>query len=150
MPAAGIATRSRWWLRTEPPAGSGNPGKGIMKPPTCPYCRAKSQLVNGSKIYNSNQFNGQLFYACLPCQAWVGCHKGTDKPLGRLANKELRQAKVKAHAAFDPIWRSSGNRRGGYAWLAEQLGIEAKDCHIGMFDVPMCERVVEICLGREA
>ena len=121
----------------------------MSKAPACPYCRERSQLVNGSKIYNSNQFNGQLFYACMPCQAWVGCHKGTDKPLGRLANKELRAAKMKAHAAFDPIWKHGGDRRGAYAWLAEQLGIESKACHIGMFDVPMCERVVEICLRRE-
>ena len=31
--------------------------------------------------------------------AYVGVHKGTDKPLGRLANAELRYWKKRAHAA---------------------------------------------------
>ena len=31
-----------------------------------------------------------MIYICKPCDAYVGVHKGTDKALGRLANKELR------------------------------------------------------------
>jgi hypothetical protein len=94
-----------------------------------------------------------MIYLCRPCKAWVGVHKGTDKPLGRLANKELREWKIKAHAAFDPLWKakmSQGHskksaRNSGYAWLAEQMGIPREACHVGMFDVEQCKRVVEIC-----
>jgi hypothetical protein len=87
----------------------------------------------------------------------VGVHKGTDKPLGRMANKELRGWKGRAHAAFDPLWKrklelyrhegaTKGWARGtGYKWLAGQLGIPAQECHIAMFDVEMCKRVVEVC-----
>jgi hypothetical protein len=40
------------------------------------------------------------------------------------------------------------SRRGAYRWLAEQMGITGDDCHIGMFDVAQCRRVVEICEAR--
>lgn len=53
---------------------------------------------------------------------------------------------MEAHAAFDPIWMNGGKSRGSaYAWLADQLGIDTRDCHIGMMDVDMCRQVVEIC-----
>jgi hypothetical protein len=52
-----------------------------------------------------------------------------------------------AHAAFDPKWQSKKMKRtAAYAWLAEKLGIDGKDCHIGMMDLMMCKRVVEVCL----
>lgn len=89
------------------------------------------------------------FYSCVPCGAWVGCHPSTEKPLGRLANTELRQAKMDAHNAFDPFWKSNGfhgqklKRSAAYKWLAQRLGVE--HIHIGECDVEMCHRVVEAC-----
>lgn len=121
-------------------------------PPICPYCKQPSVFMPTSDDLYQRDW-GPVWY-CDPCYAWVGCHKGTDRPLGRLANAELREAKKMAHAAFDPLWKrrmeisglSQGHARGkGYKWLAEQLGIEPKDCHIGMMDVATCVRVVDIC-----
>lgn len=34
-------------------------------------------------------------------------------------------------------------RRNAYKWLSSALGIPAEQTHIGMFDVAMCEKVVE-------
>lgn len=124
---------------------------------TCPYCNAKAALVDGRELYpHRPDLRDKLGYQCAPCDAWVGCHPGTDRPLGRLANAELRKAKMAAHAAFDPLWKakqrrdgcSKGRARGkGYAWLADQLGIPPSECHIGMMDVATCRRVVAICEG---
>jgi len=112
-----------------------------------PYCKGRALLVGGLKIYPHRQdLKDKKFYLCGPCNAYVGCHPGTTNALGRLANAELREAKMAAHAAFDPIWKTGQKKRGGaYAWLCDQLGIEKKDCHIGMFDVEMCKRVVAAC-----
>ncbi len=70
-----------------------------------------------------------------------------------MANEELRRAKISAHAAFDPLWRGQlpkgAARRKAYRWLADQLGIDPKDCHIGMFDVEMCRKVTEACKQSE-
>lgn len=113
----------------------------------CDYCNNEVELVGGDVIYpHRPDLYRSKYYYCANDQAWVGCHPGTTKPLGRLANAELRLAKQQAHAVFDPLWRDTGRpRRYLYHWLAIQLGISKDDCHIGMFDVEQCQRVVEIC-----
>jgi len=113
----------------------------------CPYCNRPAHLVDGVTIYpHRPDLYEKKFYLCPPCDAYVGCHPGTTEPLGRLANAELRAAKMAAHSAFDPLWRlGQWKRRDAYKWLAGKLGIAWKDCHIGFMDVEMCKRVVEIC-----
>lgn len=112
---------------------------------TCPYCGSPAKLVDSKVIYGGRGFG--LAWVCenFPaCDAYVGCHPETDKPLGRLADKELRVWKRDAHTAFDGIWKVGGMRRKhAYAWLAKQLGIQVEDCHIGMFDVQQCKAVVD-------
>ncbi len=118
----------------------------------CSYCNKPAELVTGKEIYpHRPDLYPKKFWRCRPCTAYVGCHKpnagygdGT-RPLGRLANAELRAAKSAAHAAFDPVWQEGIVRRGSaYAWLADKLGIPPKECHIGEFDVEQCKRVVQI------
>ena len=126
----------------------------------CPYCSQPASLVGGDVIYpNRLDLHSLKFWSCSPCRAYVGCHakgaliqthpvkKHSDGtvPLGRLANAELRAAKSRAHAAFDPLWRGGPMfRPKAYAWLAEALGIERSECHIGEFDVAQCDRVVKL------
>lgn len=112
-------------------------------PPLCDYCGNTSESVTGREVYpHRPDLATKPFYRCAPCQAWVGCHPGTAVPLGRLANAELRRAKMAAHAAFDPLWKSGTmSRASAYKALARALGIEPQACHIGMFDVAMCARV---------
>ena len=94
-----------------------------------------------------------MIYLCRECRAYVGVHKGTKKALGRLANWELRKAKVHAHQMFDNLWKqkmargfAKGEaRRSAYKWLSQQLDIPVKYTHIGMFDVATCKKVVQIC-----
>lgn len=116
-------------------------------PPACPYCDKPAKFVLGDVIYpHRPDLAHKQFYHCAPCGAYVGCHDGTTKPLGRLANAELRKAKMDAHAAFDPHWQGRKMARvHAYRLLANKLGIRADDCHIGMFDVETCKRVVDIC-----
>lgn len=113
----------------------------------CDYCGNVAEFVTGRDVYpHRPDLFAKKLYRCLPCNAVVGCHEGTDNPLGRLANPELRKAKMEAHAFFDPIWQGKSKKRGSaYAWLADQLGVDSAACHIGMFDVAMCNRVVEVC-----
>ena len=124
-----------------------NKGANTMLNPTCPYCGKLSELVKGNVIYSGRRdLWDKTFYLCAPCDAYVGCHPNSVNPLGRLANEELRKAKMLAHRAFDPMWRDGNlNRRTAYCWLAERLGIEEKECHIGMFDVDMCKKVIQVC-----
>lgn len=115
--------------------------------PICPYCKKFSQKVTGERIYPQRaDLFSKTFYLCAPCNAYVGCHDGTAQPLGRLADAKLRKAKLMAHDAFDPWWKSKKMKRGeAYRWLAQQLGIDGSDCHIGMFDLETCQKVIDIC-----
>lgn len=116
----------------------------------CDYCGEPAEQVTGADIYpHRPDLSHKVFYQCKPCGARVGCHPGGDMPLGRLANAELRRAKNAAHNSFDPLWKSCRmTRSDAYEWLARELGIAKRDCHIGMFDVAMCRRVVEVCRRR--
>lgn len=101
-------------------------------------------MVTGAIVYpHRADLRGKRFYLCAPCNAWVGCHPGTFAPLGRLANDELRKAKMRAHAAFDPLWRE-GCRAVAYSLLAEALELTPAQCHIGYFDAAPCDRVVAV------
>jgi len=124
----------------------------------CQYCGRDAFLEDSIEAYG-RELGFQIFL-CRPCEAWVGVHKGTNKPLGTLANKELRDWRKKAHAAFDPLWQKKleirRRQRGadykkvyargsGYKWLREQMGVPKSNCHIGMFTIEQCQQVIEIC-----
>lgn len=113
----------------------------------CHYCGRDAEFVTGKVIYpNRPDVFGKRFYLCRHCEAYVGCHFGTNKPLGILANAELRAAKRQAHYYFDMIWMPNKNRRSdAYRWLASVLKIPDAECHIGMFDLATCYRVAQIC-----
>lgn len=118
----------------------------------CDYCQRPAELVTGDVIYphRADLFH-KRFWHCPPCGAYVGVHAGSKdhKPLGRLANKELRDAKQAAHAAFDPLWKSGEfSRSGAYKWLSARMKLPASETHIGMFNVEQCRRVVELCESR--
>lgn len=119
-----------------------------MQEVVCGYCNKPAELVTGREIYpHRSDLAGAKLWSCKPCDAYVGCHKGTDRPMGRLANKELRAAKIATHAVFDKLWRQClMSRDEAYRWLAEALGIESKHCHIGMFDIETCERAKLLCI----
>ena len=115
-------------------------------------------MSSSETIYHGRDFGP--VWICTPCEAWCGCHKQTNVPLGRLANLELRRAKMSVHSVFDPLWQDWLTAYPGaqppyghlariartrtYRWLAEQLGISFADCHVGMFDVSLCRRTVEL------
>lgn len=73
----------------------------------CPYCGAEVVLKDATYIYHISQAKswGKVWVCSNypKCDAYVGCHKGTSIPLGRLANERLRTLKAEAHRQFDPF-----------------------------------------------
>ena len=114
--------------------------------PQCPYCNQLSKKVSGKEIYpHRSDLKSLIFYQCVPCDAYVGTHKGTSKPLGRLASKELREARAKAYAVFERIWIERHlTRSSAYKWLCARLKISENESDISLFDMNMCERLIEI------
>lgn len=122
-----------------------------ITPPSCPYCEQPSRKATGLDIYpHRPDLSGLSFYLCSDCDAYVGSHRKTGQPLGRLANAELRGWRKKAHVAFDPLWKDDGRftRKEAYARLATHMGITTDQCHIAMFDVEQCQQVIAFGQGE--
>jgi len=71
--------------------------------------------------------------------------------MGIPAEKSTRVARIRAHNAFDEMWKDQKNgmsRRNAYQWLARELDIPMNKCHIGIFDEETCERVIQLCKER--
>jgi hypothetical protein len=118
----------------------------IIQGKICPYCKSPSALINSIEVYGKD-FG--LMYICKPCEAYVGCHKGTENALGRLANPDLRKWKIEAHKYFDMLWKKEFmTRTEAYKWLSEWLEIPAEYTHIGMFDIKTLKKVIEYSKQR--
>jgi len=114
-----------------------------MREVNCDYCDQRAEFVDSAEVYNGRSYG--MIYLCRPCDAYVGVHKGSDQPLGRLANAQLRHWKKAAHAAFDMLWKSRRMTRSkAYAWLSQKMNLPQARTHIGMFDVDKCKQVVAI------
>lgn len=92
----------------------------------CPKC--------GKPAAESSTRYGQR-HDCCGLRSWGG------KPL---AAPETHEARQRAHAAFDPLWKGKGrvlSRAQAYKRLAEELGIARRDCHISLMDEATASRV---------
>lgn len=120
-------------------------------PPICPYCDQPSVQFGGLKLYPHRQdLASKTFFLCEPCDAFVGTHKGTNKPLGTLANKPLREHRKLAHATFDPLWKEEQYSRGeAYRRLTKAMNLSRDACHIGMFNLEQCKQVIQLCNSLE-
>ena len=91
---------------------------------------------------------GQWFYGCTRfpnCKGTHGCHQDNGKPLGVPADQETKAWRIKAHDAFDRIWRGKlMTRREAYAWLAQKMNVE--EIHIGESNLPTCVEIERLCL----
>lgn len=112
---------------------------------TCPDCGAGMYLhVMGGRV---------RVYFCdrRPlCDANHGAHED-GSPHGVPADRATREARSRAHQAFDLLWtRSHVTREGAYLWLAKALGLTEDQAHIGRFDISTCEHVVAIASAELA
>ena len=63
-------------------------------PTICRYCGGAVHLVPAAKVYGPAAakrlgLEREKFYQCQNCNARVGCHKGSARPLGNLANAQV-------------------------------------------------------------
>jgi hypothetical protein len=118
----------------------------------CVYCLGYCDFVDSIEIYKHTSYG--MAYWCKSCNVWVGTHRGNDQALGTVASKPLRELRNLCHQKFDPLceakMRSAGLKKkgakaAGYKWLAEILGINVIECHIGFFNIAKCKIVIAEC-----
>ena len=116
----------------------------------CRYCGGVIKLIPAQAVYGESTrrlgMEGEYLYQCQNCNARVGCHKGTTRPLGNVANEVLRLKRMEAHRVFDALWKGGRmTRTGAYRWLAGELHLRSERAHIGGFEMDQCQKVIELC-----
>lgn len=119
-----------------------------MGRPRCLHCDALAEKVVDASVRGHRSGN-RVIWVCRVCDAWVGCRRGTDKPLGLPANAEVRAARRLAHKHFDQLWKSGEmTRTEAYKWLSQVMGLRYEQSHIARFDLDQCRRVVLMVAKR--
>lgn len=112
---------------------------------TCPDC--------GSGMYLHATGDRVRIYFCDQrplCDANHGAHSD-GSPHGVPADRATREARSRAHQAFDLLWtRSHMSREEAYAWLGRALALSEEEAHIGLFDASTCEHVVALATAELA
>ena len=118
-------------------------------PEICRYCGGVIRRIPAQRVYGDAtgrlKMQNQWLYQCQNCNARVGCHRDTKRPLGNVANEVLRLKRVETHRIFDAFWESRGmTRTAAYKWLAERMELPGEQAHIGGFEMEQCQKLVDI------
>lgn len=114
----------------------------------CNLCGGKVEYIPNSLIFGRSYGSGYC-YRCTYCGAYVGTHKtNPKKPLGILADEEMRQLRRQCHSLFDAKWINPKERRKAYQKLAEMMGIPLEDCHFAKFNKEQLKLALSL-LGKE-
>lgn len=113
--------------------------------PTCEDCGRFARLQSGKRVYPGRpDIHERLYWVCV-CGARCGTYKGTAVPLGTPGGITVRNARMRAHSKFDPLWKGEHMSRGAaYAWLADAMGMHPDECHIGQMDAPTARRAADL------
>lgn len=117
----------------------------ITRPVRCDECGSPRVALQNTRFMNFKRVQRwSLIWFCSDCAAFVGCHEGTDIPLGYMANLTTREARYRAHQVFDKLWRNGGAmlRADAYDWMAMTLNIPHEKAHIGMLNAEQCETLI--------
>ena len=120
-------------------------------PPNCPYCGSEPVLKEAEEIYGKPYGRVWVCSKWPECSALVSCHRHTSRPMGTLANSELRKLRHRTHEVFDYWWQAytTWQRPKAYSVLAHAMGMTRKECHIGLMNEQQCKRVIELCTRED-
>ncbi len=108
-----------------------------------------ARLTNGAEIYpHRGDLHSLKFWKCDGCGDAVGCHKvhggKYNKPLGVIANREIKNWRMKIHAKLDPLWKQKAfSRKNLYKTISKRMGIEAYHT-AELTTVADCQKVLSI------
>jgi ssDNA-binding Zn-finger/Zn-ribbon topoisomerase 1 len=114
----------------------------------CPYCKSDMILKETSKFKYKNGQN-KKFYSCINFPNCNGSHGASPEgePLGVPATKEVKDWRIKAHNAFDKLWKNGKmTKNEAYSWISNKMA--KKKIHIGELDKIDCEKIIQIVEGR--
>ena len=116
----------------------------------CPYCKRPGVLRPAAYVYGDNNLDPEKYlYVCSgypSCDSYIGAHKKSMRPMGTMADSNLRNKRIEAHRALDAIWKNGYmTKHSTYIWLQNRLNLREKDTHIGKFSYYLCEQTIREC-----
>ena len=119
----------------------------------CPYCGAPAICRPASTVHGAATWQKSSYlYLCSrwpACDSYVAAHKKDHRPMGSLANTNLRRKRIQAHQSLEELRQNRHMEKWAvYLWLQGKLQMDPDQVHIGMFSEEMCDRVT--ALGRES
>lgn len=101
-------------------------------------------------VYGDNNLDPEKYlYVCSgypSCDSYIGAHKKSMRPMGTMADSNLRNKRIEAHRALDAIWKNGYmTKHSTYIWLQNRLNLREKDTHIGKFSYYLCEQTIREC-----
>ena len=116
----------------------------------CPYCNSPAVLRPASAVFGRNvKSKGSYLYVCShwpKCDAYVSAHKNNLRPMGTLANGELRHKRIIAHRALEAYrTKTRMSKWGIYLWMQGKLRLDARHTHIAMFTEEQCDQLIKEC-----
>lgn len=89
-------------------------------------------------------FYGCSMWSTTRCKGSVSAHQKTGEPMGTPAKQDVKDARKRAHRAFDELWTSGRmSRKKAYQWLQKVMKMTKRECHIAAFGIEQCDRVVD-------
>ena len=118
----------------------------LLPPTKCDNCNSnRVGLTSNSVIYGEEKGKWPYVYYCDDCTAVVACHPNTYDPMGYMAPSKIRRLRARLHKLLDPIWKLNYlNRSDAYDWLARQLSLADRTCHISQLTQLQLETAIEL------
>ena len=99
----------------------------------CPYCGGLAVLRPAEYVYGERNLNPDNYlYVCSgypSCDSYIGVHKKSMRPMGTLANGDLRHKRIEAHRALNKVVQAGiMTKHGAYIWLQNRLCLRERTC----------------------
>ena len=119
----------------------------------CPYCGRQAVLRPAMYVYGERNLDPDNYlYVCggyPACDSYIGAHKKSLRPMGTLADGDLRHKRILAHRLLNQITdQGIMGRDAVYQWLAVRLGLSYEDTHIGYFSADLCDKAIDLMQVR--
>lgn len=112
----------------------------------CPEC-GSAMVLRSTDRFVHRDGTTRRFFGCSrfpDCRATHGAHPD-GSPYGIPGDAATKEARVRAHEAFDRLWKSGGmSRKAAYRRMQSLMGMTRDDAHIGRFDVGQCEKLIAL------
>ncbi len=103
-----------------------------------------ARLTTGKEMYPHRPDLAHMqFWVCDTCGSFVGCHKGSTRPLGYLASEDIKVWRKQIHDILDPLWKKKKiGRSQAYAHVGNEIGRTYHTAEI--YSVEEGKRIYEI------